>query len=447
VFLRDLLRMVWQNLGRMKVRVALTAIGVIIGTGAVVTLMSLGAGLHKSVVGEIASVSDLTQINVFPPSFVQAFSPVPGRKSRFRTLNKQAIDFLKSLPHVVAVTPQERLQGMATLRFKRKVAGANIVGLDPVEAKKLGWEVAKGSFRLGRNQAVIGARVGEMFSDPFRRKRAERLNLYGQTLFIELTRFEGEREAPVPSSGGRVIRVVRPSAQPRGSAKKIRVQVVGVLKPRGESDYTVYLSLDEVHKMNEWLLGQRIDPNRKGYESVLVKVESPDKVSEVEKRLEEAGLPAYSFKTMLDSLNRMFFVLQAIVGSIGGIALLVAAFGIANTMTMAIYERTREIGLMKALGATNRDIMSIFLAEAGAIGFIGGVIGTALGAGISQLISLMIVNYVKQRGGEALPSYAHTPLWLLFLGIAFSTCVGIISGVYPALRAASLAPVQALKYE
>jgi putative ABC transport system permease protein len=155
----------------------------------------------------------------------------------------------------------------------------------------------------------------------------------------------------------------------------------------------------------------------------------------------------------LGEINQFFVVVQAILGGIGAVALLVAAFGIANTMTMAIYERTREIGLMKAIGATNQDVMSVFLAEAGGIGFLGGLGGVLLALGLNAVINLLAQMLLPQGGGifgsqqgESF-SLAYTPLWLPIFAITFATLIGIGSGIYPAIRAAALNPIQALKYE
>jgi putative ABC transport system permease protein len=173
----------------------------------------------------------------------------------------------------------------------------------------------------------------------------------------------------------------------------------------------------------------------------------------VEREILGQGFAAYSARSVLQSVNMVFLIIQGVFGGIGAIALIVAAFGIANTMTMAIYERTREIGLMKAVGATNRDVMSIFLAEAGAIGLLGGLGGVLLGAGLGALIDLIAGTYLAAQAVQsgAAPSETisiiHTPLWLPVFALLFSALVGVVSGIYPAMRAVSLSPVAALKYE
>ncbi len=180
-----------------------------------------------------------------------------------------------------------------------------------------------------------------------------------------------------------------------------------------------------------------------------------DQVLAVEQEIRNRGFYPSSPRSTLQEMNVLFLIIQGIFGGIGAVALIVAAFGIANTMLMAIYERTREIGLMKAVGATNRDVMSVFLAEAGGIGFLGGIGGVLLGVGLGALIDLIASTYLGalavQQGGVAASDVSftliHTPFWLPLFAVTFATLVGVASGIYPAMRAAALSPVAALKYE
>lgn len=432
---RDLLRLVWANLRRMKARVAMTAIGVVIGTAAVIVLISLAAGLQRSATQDLGSIGDLTEITVLSPTFIRAVGGQPGQAREEVVLDDRALARFLDLPGVVAATPRESLMGAGTLRLNRLLGNARVVGIDPMQVDRLDFDMASGISRLGRWQALVGANVARGFYDPqARRPVAEPPDMQGQALQLILTK---------NSDDGRPVERV------------VRLRVTGVLKESGgQDDYTLYLALNDVLELNGWFTGRRPNPGRDGYSQALVKVATSEQVLTVEQEITRQGFLAYSSRSMLQQLNVFFLVIQGVFGGIGAIALVVAAFGIANTMTMAIYERTREIGLMKAVGATNRDVMSVFLAEAGGIGLLGGVGGVLLGVGLGALIDLIARTYLAaqaiQQGATASEvniTLIHTPLWLPIFALLFAALVGVASGLYPAMRAAALSPVAALKYE
>jgi putative ABC transport system permease protein len=234
--------------------------------------------------------------------------------------------------------------------------------------------------------------------------------------------------------------------------KSLQVTVAGILaETRGESDYSMYMTLDEVTGFNEWFLGRRINRHRDGYAQVIVKVDDVKNVLPAAETIKTQGYQAYTPQDYVQGINSFFVVLQVIFGGVGAISLLVAAIGIANTMAMSILERTKEIGLMKAVGATNRDVLSVFLGEAAGIGLIGGLGGVLLGWLVTQVINYLgvayLANQAAQQGGAAPALAAFTPPWLLVFALGFSTLVGLLSGLYPALGAATTVPVNALKYE
>ncbi len=431
---RDLLHLVISNLRRMKARVAMTAIGVIIGTAAVVVLISLGAGLQRSATESLGSVGELTSITVYSPTYIRSFGGPPSGGPGEAVLNDRTMAEFADLPGVVAVTPWESLMGGGMLRLNRLTGHAQqVVGIDPNQVEKLEFPLTSGTGRLGRWQVVVGGRVTENFFDAQTgRPATDPLDLQGQVLQFVLSR--------VGSDGLPVERIVR-------------LRVTGVLEESSwREDYTLFLALNDVLELNGWFTGQRPNPDREGYSQALVKVASSEQVLAVEQEIQSRGFHPSSPRSMLQEMNILFLIIQGIFGGIGAIALIVAAFGIANTMTMAIYERTREIGLMKAVGATNRDVMSIFLAEAGGIGLLGGIGGVLLGMGLGALIDLVASTYlaaqaVQQAGASASDvsfTLIHTPLWLPIFAVVFATLVGVASGIYPAMRAAALSPVAAL---
>jgi putative ABC transport system permease protein len=282
---------------------------------------------------------------------------------------------------------------------------------------------------------VIGRRVfdsGMASSRPSRRAPAPvpAESLQGRTITLALTRFDGDG---------------------RSTTRSERLRVVGVLDGKGgEDDYSVILAADQVDDLNAWFSGRRRNA-REGYEVALVKVADRRNVKDVQAAIGELGFETFSSQDILQAINQVFLIVQGVLGGIGAVALLVAAFGIANTMTMAIYERTREIGIMKALGATNRDVLRIFLVEAGAIGVLGGLLGCLTGWLAGLVIDILVRNWLlaQQSGGEVTDPgrIVITPPWLLAFALAFAALIGLASGVYPALRAASMRPLSALRTE
>ncbi len=424
----DLLRLVWSNLGRMKARVAMTATGVLIGTAAILVLISLAAGLQRNAASSFESIGSLTEITVYSGSFVASFGGREPPKLDTATLNR-----FRKLEGVTAVTPIDMFGG-GQLKLNRWVGSASIMGIDPRVISALEWQVSRGQLQINRWQGIAGASVAQNFFDPFAKQALNKPpDLLGQTIKLELSRTD--------DTGALVTR-------------SINLRIIGVLESGSQYDNTIFLPLSDVEELNGWMLGRRLDQARAGYSQALIKTTTPEQAVIVDRQIQQEGFYTFSPRSVLQSLNQLFLIIQAVMGGIGAIALLVAAIGIANTMTMAIYERTREIGVMKAVGASNRDVMSVFLAEAGCIGLLGGIGGVIVGVGLAQLISLvaagMLATQAAQSGTGASQAdliIIYTPLWLVAFALLFSAFIGVISGIYPALRAANLSPLMAIKYE
>jgi putative ABC transport system permease protein len=440
----DLFRLIFGNLSRRKARVAMTAIGVVIGTSAVVILVSLAIGLQQSATEQLYGIGDLSQIQVSPsygegPVFAVGGGGGGGGGDSGvqepRLLTNSALDELRAIPGVKSVIARDYLYTGAFIKYRKLEAGVNIIGIATGDLADLGLEANEGGTKLGRGLIVIGVMVPQNFYDPFYRpgqEPPEPPELMGEQIQMIVTKWD-EKE-------GKEIR------------KNLSLRVAGVLKEsRGESDWTVYMPLDQIKALNEWSQNRRINYNKDGYGQAIVTVHDVDEVLVIADQITEMGFQAFTPQSFVEGINRFFQVLQIIFGGIGAIALLVAAIGIANTMTMSILERTREIGLMKAVGATNRDVLAIFLGEAAGIGFIGGlggvIIGWLAGKGINLVAAIFFANQASAQGGIPLDVAIYTPVWLMLFSLIFSTLVGMVSGLYPALRAATMTPVLALKYE
>jgi len=440
----DLVSLILDNLGRRKARVALTAIGVVIGTAAVVVLVSLAIGLQRNANQQLYGIGDLSQIQVMPNYGDSPFGPgrvveagvssTSNQPPNQKLITNDSLEELRALPGVEAVIPREYLMGGGTLQYQRLETYPSILGVGVSDLNMLGLTAEQGELALGRGAAIIGSQVAKNFYDPRWRPGQPQPtppDLLGQTVKLILIKW---------TEDGTEVR------------KNVPIRVAGILaESRGESDYSIYMGLDEVTAFNEWFMGRRINRNRDGYSMAIAKVSDVRQVLDITDQIIALGYQAFTPQSFVQGINSFYLVLQVIFGGVGAIALLVAAIGIANTMTMAILERTREIGLMKAIGATNRDVLSVFLGEAAGIGFIGGLGGILLGWSAGQVLNVLAMAYLAgqsaQQGGLPPTVAVYTPPWLPAFSLIFATLIGLISGVYPALRAATLVPVNALKYE
>ena len=440
----DLVNLILYNLSRRKGRVALTAVGVIIGTAAVVVLVSLAVGLQKNATSQLYGITDLTSIEVY-----QGYGIKQGAVSSVRVmggggssnadngikyLTPTAITNIAALPNVKRVITEDYFQGGSDVVFGKLHTYGNIMGVNVTDLADMGLEVTDGQSTLEKGTAIIGSWIPRNFYDPKARPNDPAPtppDLLGQQVKFVFTKYTAD---------GTTV------------TKTVSVRIVGILKEtRASSDSTIYMRLDDVTAYNEWARGTRINRNKEGYSMLLVKATDTKSVLTIADTINNMGFQANTAQSTVQSINSFFMVLQVIFGGVGAIALLVAAIGIANTMTMAILERTKEIGLMKAIGAKNKDIMSIFLGEAAGIGFVGGLGGVILGWGASALLNVVALSYFASQassGSSSMPTMAtSTPFWLPLFALAFATVIGLLSGLYPALRAATLVPVSALKYE
>jgi putative ABC transport system permease protein len=436
----ELIRLVFSNLMRMKARLVMTSAGVVIGTAAVILLLSLGIGLQQSTLKMFGDISALSEIEVTPgggPGGPEApAGPTQGGATpKVRKLDAAALLEISAISGVSATIPFVRLENGGQLKWNRKLGSSDVRGISPANYEKLGFKIAAGTPALSNGKLIVGGWILSSFSDPNAPPPAtfkpitDSTPLVGAKLDLSVFKFD--------TDGLPVERSIKYSvaAALLGSAGGM------------SQDFGVYMTEADVIELNAWSSGKRLNPSRDGYPSVIVRTTSLRETAQVQQRIRELGFTANSQIETVRSLNDYFRTIQTVLGAIGAVALLVSAFGIANTMIMAIYERSREIGLMKAVGATHSDIMFIFLGESAAIGLIGGVVGVAIALIGGQVLTSLLAG---GAGGNVFgpgPLQIITPPWLVVAGILLAMVVGLVAGAYPALRTTRLDPIVALRTE
>ncbi len=427
----ELLELAIGNLARARTRLFMTAGGVLVGTTAVILLIALTFGLQKSAEASIGASNQLTQINVYPPWDVAPDEQAPQ-------LTVETIRQLWAIPGVGAVVPVARLRTGSELIADDYRGWGDFIGIDPSMLPYLGITAEQGTISLQPGEVLIGSLVGQNFYDP------EQSGDEWQPVTVDVMKTPLELSVYQMTGMG---------------TRSYDLHVAGVIvSSNGTYDYSILMPIKDMLRIQEWATGEETDPKTFTYDQVTVYAKNREVTVEVMQDIRKLGFYADGMGDYINQLNNFFVSMRLILGGVGGVALLVAAFGVANTMTMAILERTKEIGLMKAIGATNRDVLSVFLIEAGLVGLTGGVSGV----GLSLLLRNLINGAVKtspdpNNGGITtfLPidtsqldgNLIIIPTELLILAIFLATAVGIGAGFYPALRAAKLPPVIALKQE
>lgn len=427
--LRDLIEAVFSNLRRMKLRLVLTALGVVIGTSSVVLMVSLGIGLQRNITDELSGFGDATHIQVQGGGAMSGMGVPTSGEVR---LDEEALEEFAELEHVVAVMPRIWVP-FDQMEYRRNAAGAQALGVRMDDLEEFGYELADGRYAHGDGEIVLGASVESIFAggNPFMGPDApdvEPLDLMGKRITVTTTIWPTD-----PAD---------PEAQP--VTEKRQMTVVGILAEADmETDTSVFVPMDAAIDI-AGLKRRTLE-----YSLVVIKADSPETVADIEKIVLEQGYFAFSAQSVQDAVKQTFWILQVVLGAIGGIALLVASLGIANTMTMSILERTREIGIMKAVGASGAQIRHIFLGESAVIGLLGGIGGLLFSLAGAALANLFVAGMLASQTGsvEGNSAIFHVPLWLAAFSVVFATTVGLLAGVLPAIRAANLDPLVALRHE
>jgi putative ABC transport system permease protein len=413
--------MAWSNLDRRKGRTALTAAGVIVGVAALVLMVSLGLGIQRQVLQLFETdeaLKTLTVRRVRGEGGAKKKPPSPFQiDGQMMPITEKDLEEVRAIPGVALALPDLNM----ILRVSVEGQAAVVYPVDGIAAEE---------------EAQY---AGHLVHGTMWKSREEKGCLL-PTAFLEM-RVNLKAEEVI----GRKITFSGLMQEETGEQEIFTVAGVIDTESFGFQGRQILMPMERALELRERKGGNPFFPSKKGsYLAAKVKVGDPRATDEVAGRLRAAGYSVLSANDLIRQINLIFLILESFLASIGAIGLVVALFGIANTMAMAVLERTREIGILKALGARNRDIGRLFLVEAGAIGVLGGIIGLAAGALVG-----MVLNAVAHRMFD-LPdrvSLFHVSSWLAAGSVLFSMIVSILAGWLPARRAARMEPVAALRYE
>ncbi len=457
----DLLRMSISNLWKRKLRTVLTVLGVVIGITSIVVMVALGNGLKESMLDNYSNYSSMTQIQISGGGYYFSTSNSGSGQDEEKRLDDAFVQQLLGMEHVKDVYPRLNISAIAKVG---KYAGhLDIYGVTKEEFETMNVSIGKGKlpdsdtelqFFYGNN-VLVNFYVEKTNTYSFwETGEAPDIDLMEDPIFVIF-----DTDAYWGSQGGGSD----PNGTPVKQPKKYLIEACGIMEGElGEwnnnNSQSVLCNMEalkaelkRIFKKNK-IPGQPTRKNGKPYNElfyseIIVQVDDMANVTELTTWLKDSGYNAYSsaewIQQELDTMN----MIQAVLGAIGAVAMLVAAISITNTMMMSIYERTKEIGVMKVLGCDIRNIQGLFLMEAGFIGFIGGVVGVGFSYGLSLVINGLVAGSDATANMGITGAICRIPLWLSPLAIVFAIVIGMIAGFIPSLRAMRLSPLAAIRNE
>lgn len=390
----DALKLAVKNLIRTKFRSFLTILGVVIGICAIVLFVSLGVGLQKTTSDQISGMGSLTTVTVTQTP--QTASMQEGPKLTDDSINK-----FKNIKGV------DKASGSVSLPSNVVSLGTNAgamvygINLSDYDLEISGLSIGKKM--QGDNDAIISFALASAFA-------SDHESVIGKELTVKIVQNEDGLDYQM---------------------KELPFTIVGI--DNNDTSNIVYVSKN---KLSTTL---KFDQ----YSSVKVKVVARKDINPVKTEIKGSGYQVTTINDLIDQIDKIFLLAEIILGLIGGIGLLVSSLGIINTMTISFLERTREIGIMKAVGASNKDIKKLFYFESALIGLIGGLAGVGLAVLTGWLVNL-IVNYLVRGSGQHLDIFI-TPVKFASIMVVVATLISIFAGIYPTRRAQKLLPIDAIR--
>ncbi len=437
----DLIKMGLRNLGRRKARTALTVIGVVIGTISIMLMVAIGQGINYNFEKQIMENGSMTIITIYASAWVD--DGTGNYQQQKQELNAELVEKIRGLDHVKAASPVK--ETYLTLESGKYNTGVSLRIMDCATFEDFGFpELEVGSYPTPENNETI---------------------IFGSEALYEFGYYNGYtyKTKDVDLSKDRVTFSFNDYGYEEGSKKSTNViRDYAKFVPTDQWQYSWYAYMDYAYYTELYTrYANTLKPSDKKkalealekYDNIQINVDNMKNVTEVQEAIEAMGYRTESDMQYIQPMLDTSDMLQKVFLAIGAVSFVVAAINIANTMIMSIYERTKEIGIMKVLGCYIRDIKKLFLFEAGIIGFIGGVIGVGLSYGAAHLLnkyggaflgSLMSITGTSAEEGAA---YCMIPFWLPFVSILVAICVGVVSGYLPARRATKISAIEAMKSE
>ena len=477
----DYIRTAFHNIWRSKLRSALTIFAVVIGATSVTIMLALVFSLKGFMTKQFEANGTLQQVAVSPQSGVTDYNNISNQggsgncnASTCTRLTDSLVAKIKTINHVTGVARSTQSLPIAAVVYKGKaytlnqtvasdangiitdniVAGRDIspsdqsgvIVLPSVYADKWGFK--------NNYQAIIGQQVkletqgyytgvGATLQSPTQGPNNNGPSQNSPPTFLPATIIGVSSN----SGGGQSNQVRIPLSWASGMEENRMYQQTPAslaAQSHGNCSPNSRLPCRPTQPQFQIVTTNQLTTN--GYDSLTVKVDAASNAANVAAAIRHLGVSAADAQSYIKSQLAIFNIIGAVVGGIGGIALIVAAVGVVNTMVMAILERTREIGVMRAVGAKRSTVSRLFTIEASVLGFLGGLVGLGIGYALI-LIANPIINKQLKVNSIKTHNIVALPLWLFVSVIAVTTLIGMLSGMYPARRAAKLDPVEALRYE
>ena len=472
----DLIGMCVRNLLKRKLRTMLTMLGVIIGTAALVLTISLGLASDARFEQMALDMNiDMTSIEVRPSPFVTWTPEGPVTPEGVPELDSDAVALLQDLPGVILASPTSSTQ--LFIRSGPYQMWGNVTGMSAAAIEML-FPLSAGRYLEPgeQNTAIFGAFAENSFwrptlEDPWGWNTRASQRMWGEGEEIE-TYVDIFSDAIMCSTDNRFLWMGMEEEDFDEVAVPMPVSqlnVVGVLEETGRSwgpgsDFDILMDIETLRYLEIARLEAERERDEEGgmfsarhrvspitYNEVLVRVDDPSNTAAVAEMIEEIGFSSWYQGMWIDTMQEMQQTVQNLLIGIAAVSIFVAAISIANTMVMAVYERTREIGVMKVIGGAIKDIRSLFLLEAAFIGFLGGLFGVGLSLIVSYILNNAGLGIIgDQMGGWMMEEMSDvttsliTP-WLCGLALAFASLIGLISGYFPARRATKISALDAIR--